>query len=87
MLIILNNVIVNRVISLKCVRVELFPLPPNLLRYDFKQWIDDYRASRDEEYVAWVKKNNAMSNVASSSKYSYLLYFVLLFHYGGVPFP
>jgi hypothetical protein len=47
--------------------VELFPPPPKPLGCDFKQWIDDYMTPRDEEYVAWVKKNGAMRKGASSS--------------------
>jgi hypothetical protein len=63
-----SNVMINYFTCLKGVRVELFPLPPKLLGCDFKQWIDDYMTPRDEENVAWIKKNSAMRKGASSIK-------------------
>jgi hypothetical protein len=84
---ILKYFIANHFISLKDVHVELFPPPPKLSECDFKQWIDDYMISKDEEYEAWVKMAGAMRKGVSSSKYSCLLYFVLLFCYGVIPFP
>jgi hypothetical protein len=83
---IVTNVVINHFIFLKGVRVDLFPPPPNPLGCDFKQWIDDYMTPTDEEYVGCVKKNGAMRKGVSSSKESYLLCFVLLFHYGVVRF-
>jgi hypothetical protein len=68
---ILNNIVINRFIFLKDVRVELFPTPPKLPGCDFKQWIDDYMTPKDIEYVTWVGTiRAAMSKSGSSSKYS-----------------
>jgi hypothetical protein len=54
---------------LKGVHAELFPPPPKLLGYDYRQWIDDYMTPKDIEWVAWVKKNRAtMSKGGSGSK-------------------
>jgi succinate dehydrogenase flavin-adding protein (antitoxin of CptAB toxin-antitoxin module) len=67
-LLLLKYFVANYFISLKDVHVELFPQLSKLLGCDFKQWIDDYMTPKDEEYVSWVKKANAMRKGVSSSK-------------------
>jgi hypothetical protein len=79
---ILNLVVINHFIFLKGVHITLFPPSPKPSGCNFKRWIDDYMTPNDIEYVAWVKKNRAtMSKGGSSSKYSGVLYFILVFHF------